>query len=254
MRLVGPSVGVNERPRPNPTLRKGAVNVYSGQLTFLLQACDSNFPNGAFSHSFGLETLIVDGMVKDVETFQIMLEEWFYLQVVPFDGLASHLAWECAIRGDLSGICDIANTMSVSILPEETRSGVLGIGKRSLQELSRMVPGGMAERYWEAVCAGIAASTHSVALAVAAADLGIGQTDTVTAVLYNNVCCIVSAAVRAVPLGQTAGQRVLAHCRKWMEKIPSYSGRTVDELSSTSVVWEIAQMNHKQLSGRLFMS
>lgn len=39
------------------------------QLLALLQIGDSNFPSGAFSHSFGLETYIQEETVYSKETF-----------------------------------------------------------------------------------------------------------------------------------------------------------------------------------------
>lgn len=226
----------------------------SWQLTFLLQTCDSNFPNGAFAHSFGLESLIDERIVHDASTFRTLLEEWFQLQLVPFDGLAAHLAWACAAENDLEGIDRIAHTLSVSIVPEQTRDGMLKIGKRTLHELKRMNPGGITVQYGQSVLEGKSVTTHAIAMAVAAAELGVSQQDTVTAILFNGLAGMIGSAVRSVPLGQTVGQQLLLESRSWVANIPSYKDWTVADLSSASPVWEISQMNHKHMDGRLFMS
>ena len=38
----------------------------------LFQLCDSNFPTGAFSHSYGLESYIQEDHVHDQATFSTM--------------------------------------------------------------------------------------------------------------------------------------------------------------------------------------
>ncbi|MFD1675351.1 urease accessory protein UreF [Alicyclobacillus fodiniaquatilis] len=225
------------------------------QFSFMLQMGDGNFPNGAFSHSFGLETLIEAGLVVDAATFEQALADWFHLQLVPFDGLAAHIAWALTKAGDMEGLLALAELVSASLLAEQSKRGALLIGKRSLQVLHDLVPhGGATQWYWEKVAAGEACATHALALAVASAEMGIGQDFTRTAVLYSALSSLIAAAVRAVPIGQSAGQQLLATGRSWIESAPSMAGYQMADISSTAAMWEIAQMNHKALNGRLFMS
>lgn len=231
-----------------------ASAIDSWRLTFLLQLCDSGFPNGSFAHSFGLETLIEEGVVHDVATFQQLLCDWFQLQCIPFEGLSAHLAWEHAIVGDLAGLIALADVVSLSTVPEQTRRGVLNIGRRTVAELARLMPQRFLNTYAERVLAGEAKATFAIAIAVAAAELGIPREQTVTAALYSGLASMIGAAVRTVPLGQSAGQQLLCAARSWLCEMPSYQGYTADDLSCASPLWEIAQMNHQHLDGRLFMS
>lgn len=224
------------------------------QLAFLLQVSDGNFPNGAFSHSFGLETLIDQGVIVDGHSFRQELEDWLYLQLFPFEGLAAHLAWAYAKDADIASILQIAQIVTASILPSQAKMGTLQIGQRSLQVFHELLSHGMTSQYWTQVQEKRSQPVFFIALSVAAADIGISQELTVTTVLYTALSNMVTAAVRAIPLGQTAGQRILADCRRWLEKIPIYQGYTMEDLSATSPLWEIAQMNHKYQDGRLFMS
>ncbi|GMA62757.1 hypothetical protein NZD89_23415 [Alicyclobacillus fastidiosus] len=226
----------------------------SQSFLFMLQICDGNFPNGAFSHSFGLETLIEEGRICDAKTFQEALDDWFHLQLLPFDGLAAHIAWERADALDEDGVLEVAEIVCASLLAEQSRRGALQIGKRSLQVLSGLVKRGMTQRYWEKVSAGTAQATHSIAVAVAAADLGVEQDFATKAVLYSALSGLVAAGIRAVPIGQTIGQQILATGRGWIAAAPPLSGRQVADISSAAAMWEVAQMNHKYLNGRLFMS
>lgn len=226
----------------------------ASSFSLMLQMCDGNFPNGAFSHSFGLETLIEEGLIHDASTFVDALDDWFHLQLVPFDGLAAHIAWERASASDIDGILDVAELVTASLLAEQSRRGAMQVGKRSLQVLKDLVPNGMTQVLWEKVATDQAHVTHAIALAVAAADSQVEQDFATAAVLYSGLANVVATAIRAIPIGQTKGQQILAIGRGWIRHAPSLSGHQLTDISSAAAWWEIAQMNHKYLSGRLFMS
>ncbi len=54
----------------------------------LFQFCDSQFPTGAFSHSFGLETYIQRNIIHDDHTFIAWLKMFLQEQLTYSDGLA----------------------------------------------------------------------------------------------------------------------------------------------------------------------
>lgn len=224
------------------------------QMTFFLQVCDSGFPNGSFAHSFGLETLIEEGVVKDEDAFRQTLGDWFRRQLIPFEGLAAHIAWEYANSMDFGRLADLGELVVISTVATQTRQGMQNVGRRTITEVARMMPGGFVAEYANRVAVGEAKTTFAIALAVAAADMGIAHEEVVTAVLYSSLSTTIGTAVRTVPLGQTAGQRLLLEARGWLGEIPNYSGMTADDLSSAVPLWEIAQMNHEWHGGRLFMS
>ena len=72
-------------------------------LLALFQLCDSNFPTGAFSHSFGLETYIQENKVHDKDSFSKWLQMYISGQLVYTDGLACRLAYEALERNDAAG-------------------------------------------------------------------------------------------------------------------------------------------------------
>lgn len=64
------------------------------KLLLLLQLCDSNFPSGAFSHSFGFETYISNEKIYNMETFRDALTVYIQTQLTYTDGLACRLAYD----------------------------------------------------------------------------------------------------------------------------------------------------------------
>ena len=70
----------------------------------LFQFCDSQFPTGAFSHSFGLETYIQNNIVHDVNSFQQWLTMFLKEQLTYRDGLTIRLVVEALEQNDSATI------------------------------------------------------------------------------------------------------------------------------------------------------
>ena len=64
------------------------------QLLQILQICDSNFPVGSFSHSYGMETYLRDDVIKDRESFETYIKVYLKGQFIYTDGLAIRLVYE----------------------------------------------------------------------------------------------------------------------------------------------------------------
>jgi urease accessory protein len=61
------------------------------ELSAILQLADAAFPAGAFGHSFGLETAIVEGRVRDAATLQEWIASYLLDGCAPSDGAAMAL-------------------------------------------------------------------------------------------------------------------------------------------------------------------
>lgn len=81
----------------------------------LFQFCDSQFPTGAFSHSFGLETYIQRETVYDTETFIKWLHLFINEQLTYSDGIAMRIVYHALINNDKDKILDINQNSSYKI-------------------------------------------------------------------------------------------------------------------------------------------
>jgi urease accessory protein len=108
---------------------------------------------------------------------------------------------------------------------------------------------GLADHFREmpvayAVAVGIAAGCHDVPLGA-----------TLNAFLGGFAANLVSAAIRAVPLGQTEGQRVIANLSPIVEAIAaSAASESLDALGGAAWRADIASMKHETQYTRLFRS
>ena len=94
---------------------------------------------------------------------------------------------------------------------------------------------------------------HPVALAAAAADRGIALDVALPAYLHAFVANLVSVGVRLVPLGQTAGLRIVAALQGRIVATAERALRsTLDDLGSATILSDIASMRHETQYSRVF--
>jgi len=161
------------------------------QLARLLQLASPTLPVGAYSYSQGLEAAIEAGMVKDAASAQGWIGDVLELSVARMEApvLRAQIASPTQERNDF-----FVATRETAELRAET----LQMGRalsRLLGELAIPVP--------------IGEPAFPTAYAVAVRHWKIEPREAVIAYLWSWLENQVMAAVKAVPLGQTAGQKML---------------------------------------------
>jgi urease accessory protein len=232
-----------------------SVTITGNRLLSLLQFCDSNFPSGAFSHSFGLETYIQDGRVKDKETFARWLRIYLDRQLVYADGLACRLAYEAIEQNRIEELWQLDRVMIAQNLPRESREAGRRMGERMIRLGDDLFSLPLLTEYRERIRAKRSFGHPALAFAIIAHHLQIPKEEGVLSFLYTSVATLVQNGVRGIPLGQTDGQRLLmelqSHLTQAAQKIQQLQP---EDLGAVSPGLEIAQMRHERLHVRLFMS
>jgi urease accessory protein len=232
----------------------GDVIDAAGLLT-LIQLSDSALPTGGFSHSFGLESYLERGTVTDAPSFEAWLHAYLQ-QLVFLDPLAARLAIEAARRDDIARIQRIDHLLHASAVPRQIREAGVAMGLR----MNRITAVAFAEapvaaRYRAAVENGDCHGHPALVFALTAHDAGLSIRSTCTAYLLQVTSSLTQNAIRAIPLGQDAGQRILACARRL---IPDLVDRVMEldehHLGATAPGLEIAQMQHETQRARMFMS
>ncbi|MDR7158115.1 urease accessory protein UreF [Arthrobacter sp. BE255] len=145
--------------------------------------------------------------------------------------------------------------MSASLLPRQVREASTKMGLRLLEIGTDVFPSAELARYRDLVTSGGAAGHQPLAFAVVARSLGVPLSEALSAYLFAAVTSLTQNAVRAIPLGQNAGQRLL---RKASDDVAAAVGRiahlTPDDFGAVSPGLEISQMRHERQRARMFMS
>jgi urease accessory protein len=227
----------------------------STDLLALMQVVDGAFPTGAFAHSLGLETYVQAGTVHDGASFGEFLRTSLHLGVGASDAIALSVAHRAARNGDWGAVREADELLTAMKLPEETRTAGLRLGKRFLVTCEAVFDLEAIRRLRESVEPGDLAGQHAVAFGAVTALLGASLGDAARAYLHGHAMSQASAAVRLVPLGATAAQRVV---RSLHGDIVAITGLAVtcgiDDMTSFTPGLDIASMRHADLPARLFMS
>lgn len=224
----------------------------SSYLLPLLQLSDSALPTGSFSHSFGLETFLERGLVHDEETFSAWLGQFIHTQLTYGDGLAIRLAMEAHSTAELR---EVDAMLIAQALPRQVREAGVKMGARMLQIASAILGGEELEQYCEDVARGQCSGHPALAFALAGRALHVPVPELLTAYLFSTATSLTQNAIRGIPIGQDAGQRVL--CRVHPE-IAAATVRIAElgsqDFGATAPGLEIAQMRHERQRARMFMS
>ncbi|MGO2107396.1 MAG: urease accessory protein UreF [Staphylococcus equorum] len=221
----------------------------------LFQFCDSQFPTGAFSHSFGLETYIQRDTVHDEASFQQWLALFLNEQLTYADGLAMRLVYDALNQNDSESILRLDKILFVQNLPKETRQGSKQMGKRMVKLASELYDSDWIDWYNAQLKEKKAKLHPAICFTMLGHHLGVDIETIIDYYLYQNVSSLTQNAVRAIPLGQTAGQRIVHHMIPLMKETRDYI-MTLDEsqLGITAPGLEINQMEHENVNVRIFIS
>jgi urease accessory protein len=218
-------------------------------LSRLLQLVSPGLPIGAFAYSQGLEQAVADGAVSNeagaADWLLGLLEHSFATLDLP---VLARLT-DAARIGDTPAVERWSIWLLASRPTRETRAEDRQLGAalaRTLAALGVDEAAPWVER---------SDVTHAAMFALAAARFGIPTQTALAGYAFAWAETLTSAAVRLVPLGQSAGQRMLAAAG---DRIPDAVARALvlddDELGSAAPGQAIASALHETLYSRLFRS
>jgi len=234
----------------------------------LAQLCDSALPTGAFSHSFGLETYICEGVVDGEASFVSWLRALVSTQLTFSEGLGLRLAFEAVAADDWEVIVRLDALLVAQAIPIQVRRAGVTMGRRMLT-IARLAlegtdGGRLLSRYaalmdtkdtGNAGDTGGCRSHPAIVLAIAGYALEAPPAAVTAAYLQSSVISLTQNAVRAIPLGQDAGQRAIASVRGDVHAaVRRIGGLDGTGPGAAAPGIEISQMRHERQRARMFMS
>ena len=237
----------------------------------LAQLCDSALPTGAFSHSFGLETYICEGVVDGEASFVSWLRALVSTQLTFSEGLGLRLAFEAVAADDWEAIAHLDALLVAQAVPIQVRRAGVTMGRRMLT-IARLTlegtdGGRLLSRYAALANTGDTGDTGdikgsggcrshpAIVLAIAGYALEAPAAAVTAAYLQSSVISLTQNAVRAIPLGQDAGQRAIASVRGDVRAaVRRIGGLDEMDLGAAAPGIEISQMRHERQRARMFMS
>lgn len=221
----------------------------------LLQLASPALPVGAYSYSEGIETLSTNGTVDGGESLLNWLAHelaWGSIRVeTAVMSWVHRSADEPAIAPEDTAIVDRWNQwLSAFREAEEQRSQSWQMGRSLLRLFADLEPE-LAKTFPSTLLDG--SCNFAIAYALVARLWGVPSQEASLAYLHSWAANLVSAAVRAVPLGQTEGQRVLRQLAQPIHQAQiEIAQMTEEDLLSCSWGTSLASMQHETQYSRLF--
>lgn len=240
---------------PIQPFNPSALQPFSSWLVALLQACDSFYPTGSYAHSFGLEGLVQEGVVRDRAT----LREFLFRSVLPSLQrvelpLAAH-AWQAFGAEDWNRIGELSTLAAALKASQELRAASSNIGRQRAELLGLLQAHPLAKEYLRRAGELEWPFSASVSAALEGRVHGAPQVAVLSGVFYASVGSLLSAAMKVLRLGQNASQSLLTETLSAApaiitaaEKIP------IGEIGWFNPWLDIASARHETADSRMFIS
>ena len=226
------------------------------QQFHLLQVNDALFPIGGYSHSYGLETYIQKGLIKNAKQASHYLTCKLKYSIFYTDLLGVRLAWEYYKAKDLDRLIELNQFTEAGKVPAEIRDASKKLGSRflkTIQEVDIPYESDFFQRYTTSI--GIKNIHHACLYGAFCAATDIALDEALSHYLYAQTSAIVTTCVKSIPLSQTDGQKILCASFPLLKQL-------VDEVVTldpcmyglSNSGFDIRCMQHENLYSRIYMS
>ncbi len=222
-------------------------------LAHLLQLASPALPVGAYSYSEGLELLVHDAQISDAPSLERWLSQELQWGAIRLEAVVVARIYDVtadATADKASRLSDWNQWLSALRESEELREQSWQMGRSLVRLLLDLDPTLEPDlRACGEPC------NFAIAFGIAAAHWKIDRQSALIGYLYSWASNLVHAGVRLVPLGQTAGQKVLLNLYPALEQAVA-AALSLPDTALESCGWglAIASMSHEVQYSRMFRS
>jgi urease accessory protein len=226
------------------------ITTTDSHLLYILQLASPALPVGAYSYSEGLEMLVENGAIANQENLKHWLEAELRYGAIRLEAAVMVRAAKSVIIGDIEALCRWNMWLSAARETQELRNSSWQMGRSLIQLLGKLQP--------QILPIGNAVGNpcnYAIAFGIATAHWQINIQAALLGYLHSWASNLITAGVKLIPLGQTAGQQLL------LELQPLFSAAALeimaledDDLGCCSWGLSLASMQHETQYTRLFRS
>ena len=221
-------------------------------LLQLIWLASPALPVGGFSYSEGLEAAVDAGLVSNAPEASQWLQDQLLLGQARADLAVAAQAFMAWRAGDLSRIAELNAWVQVTRDSSEWRLQAEQMGRSLTVWLRQRDP---TDRRVDTLASLLPAPTWPVALALAAQRTGAPLRTALLAMAFGWAENMVQAAVKSVPLGQSAGQQLLGQLAAMIPAAVDHAiNRDDDTRFAFTPMLTILSAQHETQYSRLFRS
>ncbi len=224
----------------------------------LLQLGDSALPIGGYSHSWGLEAAVEQGLVRDPAGLEDWVRSWLRHGVTPFEGVVVAAVCRAAGQHDWPAVREANEFLWAGLAVPSSRHASRDMGEQLLAlaegwpwareqmaVLRRMQGPAATRREWH----------HAVIFGTLTAAAGCDPEEAVSVFLHQAALGMIGAGVRAIPIGHTHGQQILARLHEDIQNLAKeYAAQELETAGSFCPRYEEWCHAQGRLYTRLFRS
>ena len=221
----------------------------------LFQLGDSALPIGGYSHSWGLEAAVARGLVSDAPTLECWVRCWLRYAAGPSEGVVAAASCRAAAAGDWPEVRRANEILAVGLTPPTLRAASREMGGHLLS-LAEAWPwaaatpaalrrGEVSDQGWH----------HACVFGALSASAGAAPREAVLLYLHQAAMGVVGTGVKAVPVGHSHGQQVLARMHSELYALAEeMADRPLEDAGAFCPAHEVLCYAQSRLYTRLFRS
>ncbi len=225
------------------------IMLTNSALLNLLQLASPTLPIGAYSYSEGIEALVDAAKITSASSLEHWLRQELCYGAVRVEAAVMIRAYRSTIAEDFSGLTDWNRWLSATRETEELRSQSWQMGRSLLRLFQDLQTDEFTPQLLQEEC------NFAIAFGTIAARWQIDEQSALLGYLHSWATNLISAGIKLIPLGQTAGQRLLLGLGEAFDRATQEVLTLQDDnLSSCGWGLSLTSMAHETLYSRLFRS
>jgi urease accessory protein len=224
-------------------------------LVWLLQAGDSFYPTGSYAHSFGLEGLVHEGVIRDRET----LRAFIFRSALPALRhaelpLAAH-SWHAFALPDWEKLRELCVLSSALKTASEARLASENIGRQRAELAARLHASPLAQEFLQRAATQSWPHSSAIAAALEGRVLGAPLDAVLAGLAYASLASSISAAMKILRLGQNGAQSLLTEALAATPPLIAAAKTTaLADIGWFNPWLDIAAARHESADARMFIS
>lgn len=232
-----------------------AISTDAAWCARMMQAGDSFYPTGSYAHSFGLEGLVDEGVVKD----RVTLRTYFFESVLPalrhMELPIAAQAYAALAGPDWTDLAELSQLASALKATREAREASAKIGQQRVEMLARLNPDSLATDFLNRAKTDDWPCVSTVAAALEGRVHGAPLGGVLGGMVYATLSTQLAAAMKVLRIGQNAAQTVLTEA---LAETPVMVATAV-KIERDQIGWfnpwlDIASARHETAAARMFIS